>query len=272
MAEMCARLFSFVIAIVTAVVTLSACSKAPTSPSVSVQPVPIGEITQTSVPAPPRSDVGVPNAIGLTRYLAFGDSITWGASSGWDPRFTFAAAPGAYPERLLVGLNTYHSPQQFTMFNEGQPGEWVTNALDRFKILLTQHRPQAVLLLEGFNDLNNHVSIANTITGIKRLLDAAAVAGVPVLVATMYQTYEVVDPLGVVRWNAATEIEDFNVEVRKLPMGRLNVYVVDLYPLLNDRDLIGNDGVHTTDEGNIIMATAFLDAIESAFPVRGNIQ
>jgi lysophospholipase L1-like esterase len=224
------------------------------------------------VPAPPRNSLTVPNAIGLTRYVAFGDSITYGSASGFDPRFLFSALPGAYPERLLAGLETYFEPHDFTMFNEGQPGQWATQALDRFNIMLGQRRPQAVLLLMGFNDLNSLVSIADTITGLKRMLDAAGNAGVAVIVATMYQTYEVTDPQGVYRWNAYTEIEPFNVEVKKLPIGRRNVFVVDLYPLMTDPALVGGDGVHTTPQGNEIIASAFMDAIEAAFPVRGNTQ
>ena len=272
MAEMLGRPCLLVIALCTIVGWFTACSKTPTSPSGSTPGVPVGAITQTSAPVPPRLGFTVPNAIGLTRYDAFGDSITWGAVSGWDPRFMFAAADGAYPERLLMGLNTYHAPQQFTIFNDGQPGDWAIHAVERFKIMLSQKRPQAVLLLMGYNDLNNNVSIADTITALKQMLDAAHSAGVAVIVATMYQTYAVTDPQGVYRWNAATEIADFNIEVKKLPMGRLNVHVLDLYPLMNDPDLIGNDGVHTNADGYTIMASAFMDAIEAAFPVRANTQ
>lgn len=232
----------------------------------------MASVTHTSIPVPPRISVTITNAIGLTRYVAFGDSITYGSPSGFDPRFLFNALPGAYPERLQLGLNFYHTPQQFTVINEGQPGQLAVGALDRFKLMLSGKRPQAVLLLMGFNDLNSEESIADTITALKRMIDAAANVGVPVLVATMYQTYEVVDPEGKPHENAATLIQPFNVEVRKLPQGRLNVYVVDLYPLMTNRALVGNDGVHTTPEGNEIMASAFMDAIEAAFPVRGNIQ
>ena len=272
MVEMFVRRCFLAVAILTVVWSFAACSKTPTSPSASASGVPIGAITQTSVPPPPRNSLAVSDAIGLTRYVAFGDSITYGAGSGFDPRFLFSALPGAYPERLLAGLETYFLPHDFTMFNEGQPGQLAIGALDRFKIMLTEKRPQAVLLLMGFNDLNSGYSIADTVTGLRRMLDAAANAGVPVLVATMYQTYEVTDPEGDYRWNAYTEIQPFNVEVKKLPTGRLNVFVVDLYPLMNNRDFVGADGVHTTSYGNEVIAGAFMDAIEARFPVRLNTQ
>lgn len=274
MAEMLVRRCSCVLTIAGIVGLSAACSKTPTNPTAVSPNVPVGAITQTTIPAPPRlnGNVTVPDALGLTRYVAFGDSITFGSASGFDPRFLFDALPGAYPERLLAGLNTYYAPHAFTMFNEGQPGQLATGALDRFNIMLQQRRPQAVLLLMGFNDLNTHVSIADTISGLRRMIDAAVNVAVPVIVATMYQTYAVTDPDGEFRWNAATEIENFNVEVKKLPTGRLNVHVVDLYPLMNDPGLVGNDGVHTTPQGNEVIASAFMDAIEAAFPVRRNTQ
>jgi hypothetical protein len=50
------------------------------------------------------------------------------------------------------------------------------------------------------------------------------------------------------------------------------VRLVDLYPVMNDRDYVGADGLHNTPDGFEVMATTFLEAIELAFPVRGNVQ
>src|SRR5690554_2526567 len=105
------------------VALLAGCSETPTSPSSSpMAGAVVGEVSQTTVPVPPRITLAPPGAVGLTRYVAFGDSITWGAYSAWDPRFLFAAANGGYPERLQAALNTYHAPQTFTVINEGLPG------------------------------------------------------------------------------------------------------------------------------------------------------
>ncbi|HXG90563.1 MAG TPA: SGNH/GDSL hydrolase family protein [Vicinamibacterales bacterium] len=208
----------------------------------------------------------------MTRFVAFGDSITWGAESAFDPRFLFAAANGGYVERLQLALNTYHSPQRFTVVNQGEPGELATNALTRFRTMLTSRRPEAVLLLEGINDLNNDISPSRTAAGVRALLDAATSAGVPVIVATMFQTYEVVDPDGFRRPNAAPVVPAYNAEIRRIAAGRLNVHLLDLYPIMNDRRLVGTDGIHLNDDGFSVMASAFLTAIETAFPVRGSFQ
>jgi lysophospholipase L1-like esterase len=229
-------------------------------------------VPQTSPPVPPRITVAPARAIGLTRYVAFGDSITWGATSAFDGRFLFAAANGGYAERLGAGLNTFHAPQRFTVINEGLPGEAAITALPRFRAMLTTRRPQAVLLLEGINDISADVSVSRTVDGLRQMLDAAALAGVPVLIATMFQTYAVTDPDGHFRPNGAAVVPAFNAAVRQLASGRLNVHLVDLEPVMRTRSLVGADGVHLEDSGFEVMASTFMAAIEAAFPVRGSFQ
>jgi lysophospholipase L1-like esterase len=254
-------------------VLFAACSaQTPTSPSSTAPGVAIGAAPQASAPVPPRISVNPPRALGVTRFLAFGDSITWGATSAWTARFIFAAANGGYAERLQAGLNTYHSPQQFVVFNEGLPGELVVNALSRFRSLLTTRRPEAVLLLEGINDLSNDVAPTRAAAALFQLVDAATALGIPVLVGTMFQTYAVTDPDGYYRPNGAAVVAAFNQEVRRLAQGRLNVHLVDLEPQMRNRSFVGADGIHLTDSGFEVMASVFLQRIEAAFPVRGSFQ
>lgn len=258
--------------VASAVVVLAGCSQSPTAPSAVPPGAPVGELPQTSAPVPPRISIAPPRALGVTRFVAFGDSITWGASSSWDPRFLFAAANGGYVERLQAGLNTHHAPQQFVVFNEGVPGELAVNALSRFRSMLTSRRPGAVLLLEGINDLNTDISVSRAVGGLQQMVDAATSAGVPVLVATMFQTYEVTDPTGGSRPNSASQVPALNAAIRSTFAGRLNVHLVDLEPRMRDRSFVGNDGIHLTDAGFERMAAIFLEAIEAAFPVRGSFQ
>jgi lysophospholipase L1-like esterase len=235
----------------------------------------IGSLPQGVVaPTPPRITLSPPRAIGLTRFVAFGDSITWGAQSSFDPRFLFAAANGGYVERLQAGLNAYHAPQQFVVFNEGVPGEWATapGTLGRLQAAIRNRQAHAVLLLEGINDLNNDVSVSRTISGLGQLVNAATSLGVPVIVATMFQTYQSTGPDGVVRTNAASVVPAYNAEIRRLVGGRLNVHLVDLEPVMRNRGYVGNDGLHLTDAGFEVLASSFLSAIEAAFPVRGSFQ
>ena len=227
--------------------------------------------TSLPVPVPPRLGVNPPKALGVTRFVAFGDSITWGAYSAWDPRFLFAASSGGYPERLTAALDSYHSPQRFTVYNEGLPGEVASGALTRFRAMLTARRPEVVLLLEGINDLGSDFGVSRTVGGIVSMIDAATAQGVPVVVATMFPTYAVTDPDGHYRHNGAALVPQFNAEIRRLA-GRTNVHIVDLESVMRDRSLVGTDGIHLTDAGFEVMASEFLEAIERAFPVRGSFQ
>ena len=190
---------------------IAGCSKTPTSPTAAPAP-PSAQIIianpqqSTAASAPPRLTLAPPRAIAVTRLVAFGDSITWGAQSAYDPRFIFATASGGYPERLHAGLNAYHAPQQFVVFNEGVPGEWASDprTLPRLRAAIVNRQAQAVLLLEGINDLSNGNGVPRTIAGLAQLVEAATSVGVPVVIATMYQTYVSTSPEGSVRTNGAS--------------------------------------------------------------------
>lgn len=256
---------------------LASCSNTPTSPSSTGAPQPSATATVTAadigVAIPPGITIAPPRALGVTRFVAFGDSITWGATSAWfSANMFFASANGGYPERLAANLTLAHTPQPITMFNDGLPGELAVNALTRFRTMLTTRRPGAVLLLEGINDLSSDISVSRTIGGLRAMLDAAAVQGVPVLLATMYQTYEEVDPDGNFRANGAAFVPAFNVEIRKLVLGRPNVFLVDLEPVMAKRALVGKDGIHLEDAGFDLMAARFQSVIDAVFPVRGSFQ
>ena len=175
---------------------------------------------------------------------------------------------------MHAGLNAYHAPQQFVVFNEGVPGEWASdpNTARRLRSTLIARQAQALLLLEGINDLNNGLSPATTVSALAQLVNTATSLGVPVVVATMFQTYESTGPDGVVRENASDWVPEYNQRIRQLAVGRLNVHLVDLEPVMRNRAYVGNDGLHLTDAGFEIMASTFLTAIENAFPVRGSFQ
>jgi lysophospholipase L1-like esterase len=261
-----ARLSVFLFA---AAVFFAGCSQTPTSPSRSSASAAAG--TGASIPgeltfAPPR-------AVGITRFVAFGDSITWGATSAFfSTGLFYAEANGGYPERLAANLATFHAPQQFSVFNDGLPGEFAINALTRFRTMLTTRQPGAVLLLEGINDLSSNVPVPQTLNGLRAMLDAAALRGVPVLLATMFPTYAVVDPTGIYRHNGSADVPAFNAGIRALVQGRPNVFLVDLEPAMPNRALVGTDGIHLNDAGFDVVAARFMAVIEQAFPVRGSFQ
>lgn len=255
-----------------ALLMIAGCTQSPTSPSAVVPDVSVGRLPQIAAPVPPRLSYNPPRALGASRFLAFGDSITAGVQSAFDPRFLFAAANGGYPERLQAGLNAYFDPQAFGVENWGLPGEFARQAASRFRTALDERRPEVVLLLEGINDLNTGSTIEQTVNALEQMVTIATSRGTPVLIATMFQTYRSVAPDGRIRENSHTIVPAFNEAIRRRFTGRVNVHVVDLEPRMQDRSLVGNDGLHPTDAGFERMAAIFLQEIEHAFPVRGSFQ
>ncbi|MGE0042326.1 MAG: SGNH/GDSL hydrolase family protein [Vicinamibacterales bacterium] len=254
-------------------VAAAACSRTPTGPSPVVPAAPLGALHVEPPPVPPRVAPTPPTALGATRFLAFGDSITAGVLSSFDGMFLYDGSTQSYPTRLQLGLNNYHAPQTFTVINRGIPGEWAQDGARRIQTELSNYRPQGLLLLEGINDLNNSRSISSTVSALGRILDTAALFQVTVIISTMPQTYEITDPNGNVRDNSHTEITAFNDAVRQVAAGRSNVFVVDMYAAFgSNRGLIGGDGLHPNEQGYEVMATTFLQALESAWAVRGSFQ
>jgi lysophospholipase L1-like esterase len=234
----------------------------------------IGVIPQTPPPIPPRTHTGPLNAVGATRFVAFGDSITYGTLSSFDGVALFDIPTHSYPVRLDLGLNHYHQPQQFTVINRGVPAEAVAEGgVQRIQSVLTNDRPQALLLLEGINDLNGGRSIGATVAALDTVLDYARVYNTTVLIATMFQTYVSEAPDGRIRTNAADQVPAFNAAIRQMAAGRQNVFLVDLEPVFHGRrHLVGGDGLHPSEAGYEVMASTFLAVIETAFPVRGSFQ
>ncbi|MCC6991597.1 MAG: SGNH/GDSL hydrolase family protein, partial [Acidobacteria bacterium] len=195
-------------------------------------------------------------ALGATRFMAFGDSITCGVVSSFDGAMLLIPANCAepsysYPRQLDGTLESRYPAQDFTVSNEGSPGEWAANAVSsgRFAQAMAAVRPQGLLLLEGINDLNNGQSIGSTVNALAQMIDIARVYNTTVLVGTMFQTCVSVSPTGVVRQNSADRIVAFNSAVRAMAAGRQNVYVFDLFGTFGDNcgpdggvGLLGGDG------------------------------
>lgn len=223
---------------------------------------------------PPRLDpLPPPVALGGTRFVAFGDSITAGAFSRFDEPFVFDSHP--YPRRVLRSLQQTFPLQsaRFTVENEGIPGEHASDGRNRIASVLRGKNFDGLLLLEGINDLNWGSTPARTAAAVVDIVEMARTFNVTVLLATMPQTYEAVYPNGQRRTQAADQVVPFNTELRRRAAGMPNVHIVDLYAQFGtNRSLMGNDGIHPTDAGYTVMASTFVQAIERVFRVRGSLQ
>ncbi|MEZ5289932.1 MAG: SGNH/GDSL hydrolase family protein [Vicinamibacterales bacterium] len=236
---------------------------------------------------PPTVSLGPVQALGATRFMAFGDSITCGVISSFNDPMLFVPSNCnepvfSYPRQLRGVLTNSFPTQAFTVANEGSPGEWALNALNtgRFLQAVGSQRPQGLILLEGINDLNNGRSISGTVDALRQMIDIAGLYNTTVLVSTMFQTCVASFPDGSIRQNSSDKITAFNSAIVNMAAGRQNVYVVDLYGAFGTGNcdasgginLLGHDGLHPTSSGYARMATTFTSALTNVFAVRGSYQ
>ena len=265
---------SFCIALLVALT--SACTASPTGPTDTSRAPIVATVSQEPPPIPPRvGDLPPPAALGGTRFLAFGDSVTSGTLSGFDGAFLYDAPAHSYPTRVELSLRHIFPLQAdaISVINAGYPGERALEGRQRISSVLTAYNPDAVLLLEGINDMTFGAGALEAAAAVLGVIDVARTHNVTVLVGLMPQTYASVYPNGETRTQAADRIVPFNNELGRLTAGMQNVHIVDLYARFgNNRSLMGADGLHPTAAGYELMAATFVQAIETVFPVRGSLQ
>jgi hypothetical protein len=96
--------------------------------------------------------VTVTPKISLTKFLAFGDSITYGRCG-----FAPATCP-PYTVRLDELLRDRYTTQSFQIFTSGVPGEKTTRPLggaSRLPNEVSAYNPEVVLIMEGTNDVTS---------------------------------------------------------------------------------------------------------------------
>lgn len=277
-----------------AILVAAGCSQTPTGPSASAPVKSIGALSQGGDAPPPIAgdafcavNGSVCPVLGATKFLAFGDSLTHGSPSSYDVfdlLFNEPPPAGNYPSQLLDILKQQFPSQApaFRVVNGGWPGEQVipSSTRSRFQQLMAQERPQAVLLLEGINDLNSGASVSRTVSALGDLIDVARTYNATVFIATMFQTCPSFDPIrNVQRENSSTQITAFNSAVTSMASGRPNVSVVNLYSVFGNNCTatggtgpLGRDGLHPNSIGYGVIASKFRENVIATFAVRGGLQ
>ena len=246
---------------------LSACGGgSPTRPStVNVSP----PVTTTPPPTtvdgnttpPPSGNVPTPTprpVLGLTSFVAFGDSMTQGQSA---VNRTMALVDiRSYPSYLLQLLTERYTGQSIVVANEGRGGEWAQDGQFRLPVTLDrlQPAPEALLLLQGVNDLNalGASGMSRTEAAIESMARAARPRRLRVFMATLPPQRP-----GGVRAGSAELIPEFNHRIRAIATGE-GAVLVDLEVIFGKNyDLLSEDGLHPSAEGYRVIATAFFDAI-----------
>ena len=230
--------------------------------------------------------VTVPQQIALTRFRAFGDSITAGeiVTEGFGGFKTLKVDPVlAYPKDLYDMLASRYTAQlsTLTVLNDGVSGEGtlcgylrLTNQASgtdcvTHSVLITQY--QALLLMEGSNDIFSQESIAPAVDNIRQMVRYAKNNGVRVYLATIPPQSTAIGsgPFCPARNGGLPYVPSYNTQLRNLAALE-GVPLVDVYTALstNLSLYIDCDGLHPTAAGYTRIAQEFYTTLQQTLEVK----
>jgi lysophospholipase L1-like esterase len=201
--------------------------------------------------------VSVSHTIAKTKFTAFGDSITDGATS-LAPLVMLDAAE-TYPFKLEQMLRERYPAQAIVVVNRGRGGERTNQGAIRLPSILDADQPEVLLLHEGINNINGMATSAQ-VSALRTMITEAQGRGVEVIIATVMPvlpTWDHYQP-----GNTSQKIQALNAQIFALAAQFKLGLPVDLYAMFEaSPQLIGQDGLHPTTEGQTRIAEAFRDEI-----------
>ena len=243
-----------------------------TPPSGSMFPVASTTVSCVATDARQRIDscsfsvtVRPPVRSSATTFTAFGDSITEGLSFA---PLLIPSPPGSYPAILQSLLSSRYTAQTIVVYDEGVGGRKVVDDLKdltRLRTALAAEHPDALLLFEGANDLNElgAAGIAGVVTGLQTMIREGRSRAATVFVATLLPQRP-----GGQRAYAPALIAPTNDQIRAMATAEAAT-LVDLYAAFGGvaGALIGDDGLHPNADGKQKIAETFFDAIRSRLEI-----
>ena len=243
---------------------LSGCGDSPTQPG-PIAPAPEPPAPPQPSPPPPPAP---PPRLGVTRILAFGDSMTEGTTSPALPTWAFRLDAGrtqSYPFKLQALIAARYTDQSIQVLNAGWAGRRASEDRERFNAAISDAAPDVILLLEGANDLNGPLRdqgvndrIRETVGSLEDMVRDAASRQKPIFVATLPPQRP-----GGPKAGAADFLPRFNDAVKAMAnaKGGQIVDVFGAFPLSE----IGQDGLHPTDSGYDRLAGIWLEALKGRY-------
>ena len=204
--------------------------------------------------------VTIPPKISKTRFLAFGDSITFGRCGVKDN----VCPP--YTVRLGELLRARYAQQTFTISTSGVSGEAAPDGEDRLPGVLSATNPEVLLLMEGTNDLTG--GAARLPEALESLEDMITTAqnrnpSIAVYIAT-------VPPIAPGGPNSGSIplVAPFNAQIRNIA-ARRGATLVDVYSALNadiSRYYLIDD-LHPLAEGLRVIGETFYESIRTTLDI-----
>lgn len=238
-------------------------------------------VASSPVATPPRCDFSVrvqeaSPALAL-RFLAFGDSLTEGEVAA--PRLSLQVLlpEKSYPAVLGKKMRAAYPEQSVSIFNAGVSGESATcgqpqtrscddpqASEQRLVDRLDADRFDALLLMEGTNDINGGVSLDALRNSLSADIRRARQRGVSFIFLATLPPQVPGTPIG--RGSHPDDVIGANDVIRDLARAE-GVTLVDVFAAVEPQLLqtVGDDGLHLTEYGYEVVAGTFFEAIRSSF-------
>lgn len=200
--------------------------------------------------------------------LMFGDSITQGLQRNSSYYIYGVQSPpngsrinGSYGPRLegLLGQS-----EKSYVYNWGWSGERTVTAVDRINSVLSSRQADYILILEGANDLLNGVSMSSTKTNLGILINKSKAAGVEPIISE-------ITPLSCPKkCGGEVLVNRLNSMVIELAIEKNIVLSEILTPFNAGWSSVpynSGDGIHVSDQGYVVMANVWYNAILKAIQV-----
>jgi lysophospholipase L1-like esterase len=215
-------------------------------------------------------------ALGVKRFETMGDSLTEG-ENGAGARPTFVDQPNSYPAKLQALLDATFPGQGLTVINRGESGKTAQETEAHIPGFLATDRPDAVLLLTGYNNLTSPCGIGlsnsagcgqatqDVAFGVRdciRRVKESPVGVRYILVSTLTPP----GPTGSRRIERDAIIEA-NRKIRSMVASE-NVTLVDTFPVFlgHEAEYVSLDGLHLNPPGYQAIADTFFAAIRATIP------
>jgi lysophospholipase L1-like esterase len=220
-----------------------------------------------------------PLRLDVTRFIAFGDSVTAGENGRPSPGFV--DYPNTYPIRLEELLNAEYPDQGIVVLDRGYGGDSIERSVEKLPKILEDDRGGALLLLDGYNNLFAECTparsgsaacarkIEDVVAGLRECIRIARVSAYGI----RYVLVSTLTPPGPFvggrkdRRIAADAITRTNGALAAMVQAE-GAILVDTYARFagHEAEYIDQDGLHLRPAGYNALAEAFFQAFKENVP------
>jgi len=213
-------------------------------------------------------------ALAVTKFETVGDSLTAG-ENGAGAKPAFVDPGNSYPTKLQALLDASFPGQGIVVINRGHSGDKAEVTRDDLPGNLLRDRPQAVLLLTGYNDLEVCGPSQAGSTTCRMAIERVAFAvrdcirkakESPVGIKHIFVSTLTPPGTGPKRIDRGA-IEETNGRIRQMVAAE-KATLADTYPLFlgHEAEYVSSDGLHLNPAGYQAIADAFFTAIKATVP------